>query len=191
MAPAIYGLRIWMALVTLANLIIVITFHAWYIPKMNKVMTERYREMYEQGVTQTDLSIDSEYEYAWDDYAVIISSVILLPAYLYSIWGKRSFVSNKYARAVLMLLPALFLIGVQLRQVDVIIRSYNRLFEGFPPELRSSPFSCSYPGHGFNATCGFGQSYMFVPVVVGFFVIIEVVVTLFRGPLHSPKEAYL
>ncbi|KAG0270426.1 hypothetical protein BGZ96_006307, partial [Linnemannia gamsii] len=102
MAPAIFFLRVWMAFTVLVNLVVVITFHAWAIPMFN----DRTRKFME----------DYYYEYTWDDYAVIISSVVLLPAYLYSIWGKKSLVTNKYIRAVLMLLPALFLIGVQLRQ---------------------------------------------------------------------------
>ncbi|OAQ29446.1 hypothetical protein K457DRAFT_32318 [Linnemannia elongata AG-77] len=189
MAPAIYGLRLWMAFVTMVNLIFIIVYHAWYIPMASEIKAKRSREMYDLGITETDEGF--HYEYTWDDYAIIVPSVILLPAYIYSIWGKRSLVPNKYARAVLMLLPALFMIGVQLRQVDLILQAFHKVFKDAPAEYVVSPFSCVPAGNSFLAACIVGQSYQFVPVVVGFFVIIEVAVTLFRGPLHSPKEAYL
>ncbi|KAF9323887.1 hypothetical protein BGZ91_003283 [Linnemannia elongata] len=189
MAPAIYGLRLWMAFVTMVNLIFVIVYHAWYIPMTNEIKAKRSREMYDLGFTETDEGF--QYEYTWDDYAIIVPSVILLPAYIYSIWGKRSLVPNKYSRAVLMLLLALFMIGVQLRQVDLILKAFHKVFKDAPTEYVVSPFSCVPAGNSFLAVCIVGQIYQFAPVVVGFFVIIEVAVTLFRGPLHSHKEAYL
>lgn len=192
MAPAIYGLRLWMAFITLVNLVIVITHHAYLIPLSNKITAERFRQMYEEGIT--DIDYDFQYEYYWGDYAIIISSVLLLPAYLYSIWGKRSLVSNKHARAVLMLLPALFMIGVQLRQVDLTIIYFKMLNErhrGYTEDI--DPFSCANTDTDgiVGANCALLQSYTFIPIVVGFFVIIEVAVTFFRGPLHPPKEACL
>ncbi|KAK3839526.1 MAG: hypothetical protein JOS17DRAFT_729372 [Linnemannia elongata] len=171
MAPAIFGLRFWMAFVTLVNLGIVIAYYSYLTHLIN-----------------TDPEGDARYEYLWGDYAVIIASVILFPAYLYSIFVKRSLVSNKYARAALMHFPALFMIGVQLREVDLVMQSYNRLHEGVPSEYRLSPFSCSNHGGRVEPSCALVMSYIFVPVVTGFFVIIEVAFTLFRGPLHSPKE---
>ncbi|KAF9121641.1 hypothetical protein BG015_005773, partial [Linnemannia schmuckeri] len=87
MAPAIFFLRFWMVLVTLVNLSIVITYHAWSVPEMDKIMTKQIRESYEN----TDINVQVEhYKYTWVDYAIIISSVVLLPAYIYSIWGKKS-----------------------------------------------------------------------------------------------------
>ncbi|KAK3839528.1 MAG: hypothetical protein JOS17DRAFT_190091, partial [Linnemannia elongata] len=175
MAPAIFSLRFWMAFVTLVNLSIVIAYHGYLIRLIN---------MNAEG--------EGRYEYYWGNYAVIIASVILFPAYLYSILGKKPLVSNKYIRAVLMLLPALFLIGVQLHQVDVRIKRVKEFNEFLGEEFsKIEPFSCASSDGSEDPNCVLVQSYTFIPVVTGFFVIIEVAVTLFRGPLHSPKEAYL
>jgi hypothetical protein len=171
-----------MAIIVLVNFVIVIIQHAWVI-RMNN---EYYRSIPDRN----EYFESSLYEYTWADYAVIISSVVLLPAYLYSIWGKKSLVSNKYARAVLMLLPALFLIGVQLRQVDLIIQSAKFINEYRPEQLgKYNPFSCADSFTPVNGKCGVTMSYIFIPAIVGFFVIIEVAVTLFRGPLHPAKAA--
>ncbi|KAH7058088.1 hypothetical protein BKA57DRAFT_433167 [Linnemannia elongata] len=178
MAPAIFGLRLWVAFVALVNFIIIITFHAYVIPSINK------------GADEGEFS--QHYEYYWGDYAIAIASVVLLPAYIYSIWGKKSLVSNKYARAVLMLLPALFLIGVQIHQIDDTIKFIKMRNESRPGhQYKTEPFSCAIRDGDLYTICIFARSETFVPIVAGFFVIIEVAVTLFRGPLHSPKEAYL
>ncbi|KAF9145516.1 hypothetical protein BG015_011875 [Linnemannia schmuckeri] len=165
MVPAIYSLRFWMVLVTLANLSIVITYHAWSVPEMDKIMAKRIREINE------DFNQN-------------------LPATQYH-WGKKSLVSNKHARAVLMLLPALFLIGVQLCYIDLEIR-YAKWFNADLTEEspRYNPFSCAGINGGVSALCAVLQSYTFIPIIVGFFVIIEVTVTLVPGPLHPAKAAY-
>ncbi|KAF9279701.1 hypothetical protein BGZ88_012600 [Linnemannia elongata] len=178
MAPAIFGLRLWMAFVTLVNFSITLTFYAYLVPLMNK------------GVD--DFEGSEGFEFYWGDYAIIIASVFLFPAYLYSIWGKKLLISNKYARAALMLLPALFLIGVQLRQVDLTIKFAKMVNESRPSSaLQIDPFSCKDSEGDVVSSCAVAVSHIFVPVVTGFFVMIEVAVTLFRGPLHSSKETYI
>ncbi|KAG0288246.1 hypothetical protein BGZ96_007950 [Linnemannia gamsii] len=174
MAPVIYFLRVWMAFLALVNFGIVIAFYIWVTNREDK------------HISEIGLSPIYPYKYTWEDYAVIISTVVLLHAYLYSIWGKKSLVSNKYARAVLMLLPALFLIGVQFSLVDSLIQLKR-------PELRGqiNPFSCWRIEGGIDAGCGIWHSSTLFPIIFGFFVIIEVAVTFFRGPLHSPKETHL
>ncbi|KAF9099836.1 hypothetical protein BGX23_011436 [Mortierella sp. AD031] len=171
MAPAIFGLRVWLAFISLVNLSIVIAFHAWFIPFLNELNKRK------------DFLELSPYEYDWVDYTVIITSVLLLLSYLYSIWGKPRV--HKFVRAFLMLLCACLLLGVQLRQVDLAIRLVKR------HSIEYNPFSCSGADDStIAAACGLQQGYTFIPIVTGFFAIIEVFVTLFRGPLHPPKAAY-
>ncbi len=170
-----------MALVTLVNLSVTIAYYGYLIPLSNKYIDNN----------DNYSSFDQRYEYYWGDYAIITASVVLFPAYLYSIWGKKPLASNKYARAVLMLLPALFLIGVQLRFIDLMIKLVNSMNEKHPGHQATNPFSCANSDGSVSTPCSLLQCHIFVPVVVGFFVIVEVAVTLFRGPLHSSKEAYL
>ncbi|KAF9546131.1 hypothetical protein EC957_010117 [Mortierella hygrophila] len=186
MAPAIFGLRLWMAFVTLFNLSIIIAWCAYLIPLNNKYADIAAKADHD---TYNDFNPIQRYEYYWGDYAIIIASVVLFPAYLYSIWGKKPLVSNKYTRAFLMLLPALFLIGVQLRQVDVTLM-FIKFVVDRPRKSGFNPFSCANSDGSVNADCALIQSHIFVPIVTGFFTIIEVAVTLFRGPLHSAKEIY-
>ncbi|KAK3839527.1 MAG: hypothetical protein JOS17DRAFT_190089, partial [Linnemannia elongata] len=175
MAPAIFGLRLWMAFVTLVNLSLLIAYYGYLVPSINK------------HAEQTDYNFP--YQFYWGDYAIIIASVILFPAYLYSILGKKPLVSNKYGRAALMLLPALFLLGLQIHQIDVTIKMVKWINERRSQQFgEMEPFSCADSDGIVDPDCALSQSHTFVPVVTGFFVIIEVAVTLFRGPLHSPKE---
>lgn len=180
MAPAIFFLRLWMTFLALVNLGIVIAFYAW--------VTNREKKL----ISQIGLTPIYPYKYTWEDFAVIISSVVLLPAYLYSVWGKKSLVSNKYARAVLMLLPALFLIGVQFSLVNTLFQLVE-LTTQETPELHGqiNPFSCWRSEGGIDAGCGIWHSSTLFAIIFGIFVIIEVAVTLFRGPFHSTKEAHL
>jgi hypothetical protein len=175
MASALFGLRVWMALITLVNLCIVISFYAWLVPFWNN--------------RNQELELLSPFEYTWQDFALLIASPILFLAYLYSIWGKPRL--HKFLRATLMLLPALFMLGINLRAIQMQVKAVNMLNENrrargpdwdIPP-LR--PFDC---GDTLEAACGIVQAYIFIPVIVGFFVIIEVFVTLFRGPLYPTKK---
>ncbi|KAG9070435.1 hypothetical protein KI688_007971 [Linnemannia hyalina] len=193
MAPAIFGLRLWMAFVTLVNLSITIARYAYQIPLINKYADNAANAAKAAKAADedyNDYSPDLRYEYYWGDYAIIIASVVLFPAYLYSIWGKKPLVSNKYIRASLMLLPALFLISVQLRQIDVALMFFKFVVERSGRDRWIKPFSCANSDGSVDAECTLMQSHIFVPIVTGFFAIIEVAVTFFRGPLHPAKEVY-
>ncbi|KAG0281193.1 hypothetical protein BGZ95_006019 [Linnemannia exigua] len=168
MANALFGLRVWMAFITLVNLSIIITFYAWLVPYFNKNKSE----------------MSDHYEYSWDDYAFIITSPILFLAYLYSIWGQPRL--HKYLRAFLMLLPALFLMGPMLRQIHLQIENAKKFNQYTPSEMEFEPFRCY--GDTIDPACFVFRAYTFIPVIVGFFVLIEVFVTLLRGPLHPTKK---
>ncbi|KAG0274748.1 hypothetical protein BGZ96_004112 [Linnemannia gamsii] len=176
MTPAILVLRLWLVFICLANLVIVSTFYGWYVGVMINEQQEYLGE--------------SRYVYQWRDYGMIIPSVLLFIAYVYSIWGKKPLISNKYARAVLMLIPGLVLLGISLRQIQFQITAAKFLNEN--RELREvqdfDPFSCAGWADS-TKFCIIMQLYFFVPIITGFFVIIEVFVTLFRGPLHPAKSA--
>ncbi|KAF9900417.1 hypothetical protein EC991_007351 [Linnemannia zychae] len=173
MANALLGLRVWMALITLANLGIAIAFYAWLVPYSNSSKTEP----------------DELYDFDWTDAAVLVASTVLFFAYLYSIWGKNRL--SKSARASLMLLPALFLLGIRLRQIHLLIETYKmmnaRRRERMPDWAfeEAKPFSC---GYSIDSGCNIFQASLFIPVIIGFFTIIEVFVTLFRGPLHPANK---
>lgn len=168
MAPAIFGLRLWLVFVCLANLVTVVTFYGWYV---GTLINEQY-----------EIFGYPPYVLQWRDYGMIIPSVLLFFTYVYSTWGKKPVISNKYARAVLMLIPGLVLLGISLRQIHFQIENYYQ--DGFPHKLES--FSCDGWADS-TKFCVVMQCYFFVPIITGFFVIIEVFVTLFRGPLHPAK----
>ncbi|KAG0288252.1 hypothetical protein BGZ96_007956 [Linnemannia gamsii] len=106
-----------MAFAVLVNLVIVIACHSWLIPSNNKSIAET------NGYAPYPV-----YKYSWKDYA-----------------GKKPLIANKYARAVLMLLHALFLICVQLRDVDNMLQTAKMTNERFPKLSPYDPFSCAPP----------------------------------------------
>ncbi|KAF9927238.1 hypothetical protein FBU30_003421 [Linnemannia zychae] len=173
MSTAILWLRIWMVIVTLINLGVMITFYTWVISKFNEVSKD----------------VDMEkYEYDWTDYTLLIASPILVLAYFYSIFGKRQLFNNRFIRAALMAIPALFLIGLQLRLIVNIIDTTRYLSQRKPDWAdKHNAFTCAGSE---DAACAIGQAFFFVPVIVGFFTLIEVLVTLIRGPLRSSKDIY-
>ncbi|KAK3848493.1 MAG: hypothetical protein J3R72DRAFT_429145 [Linnemannia gamsii] len=168
MANLLFGLRVWMAFITLVNLSIVITFHAWLIPYTN---SRRDDEMI-------------PYQHSLHNYVTSIASPILFLAYLYSIWGQPRL--HKFLRAPLMLLPALFMIAAMLQYIHRMVQFAEMVNEQRPPEHKVVPFICY--GESITAICAISQSYTFIPIIVGFFVIIEVFVTLLRGPLYPSKK---
>ncbi|KAG0301008.1 hypothetical protein BGZ97_002980 [Linnemannia gamsii] len=176
-SPAIYKLRLWLALVCFANLVVVSVYYGWVI---------RNRNNEPKGFFSKKL-----YVYNWADYGIIASSVILFLAYIYSLFVKKPLIRNRFVRAILMLLPGVFLLGVMLRSIRLLIDSFKLTSDSSPDNfaVKIDPFTCI----GFNkpeGPCTVMKSYVIVPMITGFFVIIEVLVTLIRGPLHPPKAGY-
>ncbi|KAG0363187.1 hypothetical protein BGX24_004951 [Mortierella sp. AD032] len=167
MANPLFGLRVWMAFITLVNLSIVIAFHAWLIPYTNS----RRDEMI-------------PYQHSLHNYVSSIASPILFLAYLYSIWGQPRL--HKFLRAPLMLFPAVFMIAAMLQHIHRMVQIADMVNEQRPPGRKFVPFTCY--GESITASCAISQSYTFIPIIVGFFVIIEVFVTLLRGPLYPSKK---
>ncbi|KAF9288589.1 hypothetical protein BGZ88_008115 [Linnemannia elongata] len=176
MAPAIFKLRILLAIVCFANLAVVGTYYGWVVANTTN--------------TKQALFGKKPYIYNWADYGIIGCSVILFFAYIYSIWVKRPLFCfrNRFVRAVLMLIPGGFLLGIMVRAIRHLIESLklssDKSDDNF--EVRIDPFTCI----GFGETkgpCTVLKCYVAFPIVVGFFVVLEVFVTLLRGPLHPTK----
>ncbi|KAF9900418.1 hypothetical protein EC991_007352 [Linnemannia zychae] len=89
---------------------------------------------------------------------------------------------QKIARAVLMSLPAILLLVVGILQIKDAIGGSNLVKQALPQDSGSNPFSCVGAA---DVTCVIFQGYIFIPVIVGVFVLVEVLVTLLRGPLHE------
>ncbi|KAF9538403.1 hypothetical protein EC957_006778 [Mortierella hygrophila] len=166
MSRAILVLRIWLAFACFFNLAVVSTYYG-----MTGILGSK-----------------------GTDYGILVSSILLFLSYLYSIWGKTSFVGNKYIHAFLMLIPAMVLIGCSSYLVHLQITMadfYNKYMQG-NQAISYNPFTCDYYGYegsGFGL-CFLMQSYNFAPIITGIFVIIEVLVTLLRGPLHPSKTEH-
>lgn len=179
MARAIFGLRIWLAFICLVNLVIVSTYYGWVIGTMSSARQDRLGK--------------PRYSYNWADYGIIAFSTILFISYIYSLVGKKHLFHHRFVRAFLMLFPALFLLGIMFRSIHVQIESARMTDENLTGDyfmVRIDPFSCDGLKGDSLSICAIMQSYIFLPIVIGVFVIIEVVVTLFRGPLHHPKADY-
>ncbi|KAK3848485.1 MAG: hypothetical protein J3R72DRAFT_429128 [Linnemannia gamsii] len=165
MVNPLFALRIWLAFICAINFAITASFYAWLLPRTN-----RYLE---------PLNGDNV-EYFWGDYFTIIASISLLLSYLFSVFGKSfSFISPRI-RAALMTTPALFIFGNQIRYMLVKIKHADALNRDSQGATHVDYFSC----FGIDGPeCPVMQGYTFFPIVVSLFVLIEVIVTLVRGPL--------
>ncbi|KAF8927205.1 hypothetical protein BGZ47_002268 [Haplosporangium gracile] len=180
-APAILKLRILLAIVCFANLAIVGTYYGWVVA----------------NTTNTRQSIFGKkpYIYNWADYGIIGCSIILFVSYIYSLWVKRPLFCfrNRFIRAVLMLIPGVFLLGIMVRAVKHLISSLKLSSDDSSNDnfaVRIDPFTCISFGET-KGPCTVLKCYVSLPMVTGFIVIVEVLVTLIRGPLHPTKPGYL
>ena len=168
LTSALFGLRVWVTFLALINLIIVTAYYGYVMPKNNKGLSE--------------LDSDAFIDFYWRDYMLILVSVLLLIAYVYFIWGKSLSTVHKYIRTSLMSLPALFLLSLQLRAIDVKIR-HAKFIDRTTNAGFIDPFACT------GVECHISQSYIFFPVVAEFFALFEVLVMLVRSPaLSAAKE---
>ena len=163
MPVALLVLRIWLAFVCFFNLVIVSTYYGL-----------------RGGLARKGA-----------DYGILISSILLFISYLYSIWGKNPITNNKYVRALLMLILAVVLIGCSSYLVHlqiVLAETYSQYLQGNQSNTLN-PFTCDSYEEGWEGigNCFLDQSYNFGTIITGIFVIIEVLVTFFRGPLHPLK----
>ncbi|KAF9538406.1 hypothetical protein EC957_006781 [Mortierella hygrophila] len=180
MAPAVFKLRILLALACFANLAVVGAYYGWVIANTTN--------------TRQAIFGKKPYVYNWADYGIIGCSAILFFAYIYSIWVKKAMFcfGNRIVRAVLMLIPGGFLLGIMVRAVHHLIESLKLSSDKSSNDnftVRIDPFTCIGFGNT-DGPCTVLKCYVSFPIVVGFFVIIEVLVTLLRGPLHPTKPGY-
>ncbi|KAF9328910.1 hypothetical protein BGZ91_000792 [Linnemannia elongata] len=147
LTSALFGLRVWVAFLALINLIIVSVYYVYVVyvmPKNNKGLSE--------------LDSDALIDFYRRDYMLKLVSVLLLFAYVYSIWGKSLSTVHKYIRASLLSLPALFLLSLQLRAIDAKI-GHAKFIDRTTDAGLFDPFACT------DADCHIFQSYMFFPVI--------------------------
>ncbi|KAG9061282.1 hypothetical protein KI688_007620 [Linnemannia hyalina] len=166
MPRAILVLRIWLAFVCLFNFAVVNTYYG-----MSGGLGSR-------GA----------------DYGILISSILLFLSCLYSIWDKKPLAGNKYIRALLMLIPALALIGCSsyLVHLQITMADFYNEYLQKNQGISYNPFTCDfygYEGSGIGL-CFLVQSYNFAPFITGVFVIIEVLVTLLMGLLYPSKPEH-
>ncbi|KAG0058450.1 hypothetical protein BGZ90_004945 [Linnemannia elongata] len=132
LTSALFGLRVWVAFLALINLIIVSVYYVYVVyvmPKNNKGLSE--------------LDSDALIDFYRRDYMLKLVSVLLLFAYVYSIWGKSlSTVHN-----------------LQLRAIDAKI-GHAKFIDRTTDAGLFDPFACT------DADCHIFQSYMFFPVLV-------------------------
>lgn len=141
LTSALFGLRVWVAFLALINWIIVSVYYVYVMPKNNKSLSE--------------LDSDAFIDFYRRDYMLILVSVLLLFAYVYSIRGKSLSTVHKYIRASLLSLSALFLLSLQLRAIDAKIGHADRTTDAG----LFDPFACT------GADCHIFQSYMFFPMI--------------------------
>ncbi|KAF9124669.1 hypothetical protein BGW39_007978 [Mortierella sp. 14UC] len=136
-------------------------------------------------VTLSAILVIAKYSYAaanlgallrliWKDWAVIISIVILFFSYIYAFKGQPRL--HKYLRAFLILIPTIMLLYVNF---DYLAR-YLDATSTRPQQRFVCPFG--------NASCLLHWSLVFVSVIMGVFVLIEVGMTLAWGPLQKTHQ---
>ncbi|KAF9099829.1 hypothetical protein BGX23_011429 [Mortierella sp. AD031] len=108
----------------------------------------------------------------WQDWGEIIAVVILFLSYIYAFKGPHKL--HKYLRALLMLIPAVLILYINLDFLAKYLRNTSTR-----TGLR---FQCNEPD------CYLTWTLVFLSIVLGFFVLIEVGMTLAWGPMVKPHQ---
>ncbi|KAG0259799.1 hypothetical protein BGZ95_004586 [Linnemannia exigua] len=173
MTPAIHVLKICLVFVCLLNLASLIAFQVFVITITNKRL---------EGIGKPHTV------FAWTEYGTIALSGLLFISYGYSIWGKP--MVHRFIRAALLLHLALFLIctGFQWINHQAGLADYYNNETNMFPDNKIKPFSCeNFEGTNRMGECIVTQCHNFAPIVTGFIVVIEVLVTLICRPLPPTK----
>ena len=161
------SLRLWLLFVTFVNLAFVSVDYAW-----TDAIAREYINTHPHDKKQSNT-------YSWQRLAIIISSVFLFFAYLYAVFGKKPLV-HRFVRAALMLVPALFLLVIIFLWVD----GWDRMGK----MMGRSMFTCwIWPDDMVN-WCRVDVAHHFVAIITGFFVAIEVFITLLSTAVIPGKE---
>ncbi|KAF9900415.1 hypothetical protein EC991_007349 [Linnemannia zychae] len=168
------GMRIWVAFLTFINFSVVISLYS-YSAHLASVL--RKEGFFDESYSRPH----------WRDWVSIITAVIVFAIYAYSVWTRNkttSLIQNRFLRAVLILIPTCLLLYVECSYLNDIIESYNsldqRLKENFnDPEdyefFRTNVFECPKE----VPFCFLSLSSVFLGVITGSFILIEVIMSLF------------
>ncbi|KAK3848533.1 MAG: hypothetical protein J3R72DRAFT_429194 [Linnemannia gamsii] len=113
----------------------------------------------------------------WQDYIEILCSILFVVVYYYALNGFRFM--PKTARVVLLVVPAVLLIYVGIFS----------MVQATDKDGGGSVFKCGGRGDG-RHWCGLNWANKFVSVLLGFFVLYEIGLTMVWGPME-PRRDYL
>lgn len=114
----------------------------------------------------------------WQDYILIISSVLFVFVYYYALMGYRFM--HKTARMVLLLVPAVLLIYAS---IFSMVQATDKDGDG-------SAFKCGGRDRGGQTWCKLNWTNKFISALLGFFVLYEIGLTMVWGPME-PQRDYL
>ncbi|KAG0363188.1 hypothetical protein BGX24_004952 [Mortierella sp. AD032] len=181
----IAGMRIWVAFLTFINLAVTISSFSYYAAMIEVARRDPQDERHYTGL-------------AWGDICSIITSVILFGIYAYSFWARNkvtSLIQNKFLRAILILIPAVLLLYIDCRYINALRITQNHINESrrnrYPElydEIKVEVFVCDKE----NTLCFLMLSRLFLGVITGLFVAVEVAMSFFMSPPRpSPKSVDL
>lgn len=114
----------------------------------------------------------------WQDYIIIIFSVLFVFVYCYALMGYRFI--HKAARMVLLLVPAVLLIYAS---IFLMVQATDKDGNG-------SAFKCGGRDGGGKTWCSLNWTNKFISALLGFFVLFEIGLTMVWGPME-PQRDYL
>lgn len=161
------GLRFWLLFVTFVNLVFVSVDYPW-----SHALAREYNNTLPDDKKKS-------INYNWKVYAIIVSSVFLFFAYLYAVFGKKPLV-HRFVCAALMLVPALFLLGIMFPWVDSSVQAGKI--------MGKSMLTCWYWPDDMINWCRVDVAHHLVAIITGIFVAIEVFITLLSTAVIPGKE---
>jgi hypothetical protein len=117
----------------------------------------------------------------WKDWIAILSVVTLFFSYIYAFKSTRPSKLHKGLRAFLMLIPTVLNMYVNF---DYLARYMHQTSKDYSPTARPEErFQCDG-----NSNCLLTWSLVFVSIILTFFVLCEIVMTLMWGPLQKVHQ---
>ncbi|KAK3831928.1 MAG: hypothetical protein J3R72DRAFT_454484 [Linnemannia gamsii] len=179
----IAGMRIWVAFVTFISLSVTISYYGYVASQISYAREQGGWEGYYTSLR-------------WGDICSIITAVILFGIYAYSACTRNkvtSLIQNKFLRAILILIPTGLLLYLNCHVINGLIFIQNTVNESTKNSFEDS-YDESFKLNMFVCDkeiplCFLMLSHIFLAVITGVFVCVEVVMSFFlSSPRPSPKS---
>lgn len=175
-ATPLKGMRIWVAFITFVSLAVTVGYYSFIDFHYRKAMREE----------NLDELVWASFALVWQDYVLVITSVLLFLIYISSLFVNRRLVPSKFLRAFLILIPTAFFLYVHANNITIMVRLQNKFNDARRESYMREDFY--FEDHNWLVCQSFDTLYyldnsrLLLGIITGLFVIVEVVMAFVMSP---------